>query len=286
MEPLFNRMAVIGVGLIGGSLALDCKKNGLVRTIAGYGRTEENLKTAAALGVIDEYHATIEKAVRGADLVLLAGPIGSYPAAVREMLPFLSKNAIVTDVGSVKGRVVADLAPLLGKHHFVPAHPIAGREKSGVGAAVAGLFKGARCILTPVPATDRASLEKVKKLWEAVGSLVTILDPGEHDFVMGMVSHLPHVIAYAMVNTVLEEAGKREGLVSYAGGGFRDFTRIGASSPEMWRDICLSNREILLEQIALFEKTLSGLREMIRKEDGQGLISAFEKSRALREKLK
>ena len=286
MEPHFHKMAVIGVGLIGGSLALDCKKKGLAATVSGFGRTEANLKKAVALGVIDEYHLSLEKTVRGADLVLLAGPVGSYPATVKEMLPFLSEEAIVTDVGSVKGEVVEALAPLLGERKFVPGHPIAGREKSGVEAAKEGLFKGARCILTPIPNTDPAALEKIRSLWEAVGSQVLFLEPGEHDVILGMMSHLPHVVAYALVNTALGAAEKREKLLSYSGGGFRDFTRIGASSPEMWKDICLSNRKAILAHLGAFEQTLSGLREMIKKGDGPGLLKAFEKSRTLREKLK
>ncbi|MBI1821456.1 MAG: prephenate dehydrogenase/arogenate dehydrogenase family protein [Nitrospirae bacterium] len=285
MKLYFNKLALIGVGLIGGSLAIDCKKKGLVGSISGFGRSEGNLKKAVTLGVIDQYDLKIEKVVEGADLVVLAIPVGSYGATVKKILPYLSKEAIMTDVGSVKGKVVEELGPLFKNGKFVPAHPIAGREKSGVDAALPDLFKGARCILTPTPRTDPASLAKVRKLWEKVGAVVSCLDPFEHDDILGMVSHLPHLAAYALVNTVLGMAEKKESLVSYSGGGFRDFTRIGASSPEMWKDICLSNREAILGHLKKYEETLGRLKKYIEDQDGAGLLKEFEKSKKILEKL-
>lgn len=278
-------MAVIGVGLIGGSLALDCRKQGLAGKIVGNGRNEENLKKAVALGIIESYDLTVEKVVEDADLVLLAAPIGSYRETVEKILPFISSDAIITDVGSVKGKVVEELEPLLRKRKFVPAHPIAGREKSGVEAAVPGLFKGARCILTPVPSTDREALQKMKALWEEVGAVVSTLDPDEHDEILGMVSHLPHLIAYALVNTVLGMSENKKELVSYSGGGFRDFTRIGASSPEMWRDIFLWNRKVVLDQIGQYELVLGRLKKQIEEGDGTALQKEFEKSKRFKESL-
>lgn len=278
-------MAVIGVGLIGGSLAIDCKKKGLAKLVVGYGRNEGNLKKAVVLGVIDSYNLEIGRVVEEADLVILATPIGSYPEMVRKILSFLSPEAILTDVGSVKGKVVQDLEPILGKIKFVPAHPIAGREKSGVEAAIPGLFRGARCVLTPTASTDRESLERIRGLWEEVGAVVSILNPAEHDEILGMVSHLPHLVAYAMVNTVFAMAQDHKNLLSFSGGGFRDFSRIGASSPEMWKDIFMANRDIVLAQIERYESVLSSLKEYIKRGNETALLREFEKSKKLRETL-
>ena len=282
-KPHFYKMAIIGVGLIGGSLALDCRKLGLVGKFVGNGRNEENLKKAVACGVIDSYDLNVEKVVEDADLILLATPIGSYRETVEKILPFISPEAIITDVGSVKGKVVDDLEPLLKKKKFIPAHPIAGREKSGVGAAVNGLFIGARCILTPTPSSDRESLKKIKALWEEVGAVVSMLDPKEHDEILGMVSHLPHLIAYALVNTVLGMSEKKKELVSYSAGGFRDFTRIAASSPEMWRDIFISNQKVVLDQIGQYEAVLGRLKKYIEEGNEVALQKEFEKSKRFKE---
>ncbi|MBI3605041.1 MAG: prephenate dehydrogenase/arogenate dehydrogenase family protein [Nitrospirae bacterium] len=285
MKPYFKKIAILGVGLIGGSLAIDCRKKKLAGSIAGFGRNEGNLKKAVSLGVIDAYDLKVEKVVDGADLVVLAVPVGSYLKTVKAFLPRLSPDAIVTDVGSVKEKVVKELEPLLGGRKFVPAHPVAGREKSGVEAALPDLFKGARCILTPTDNTDPASLEKIKNLWKEVGAVVSCLSPAEHDEVLGMVSHLPHLIAFALVNTVLGMAEKKENLISYSGGGFRDFTRIGASSPEMWKDIFLTNRENMLSHIEKYEAVLGRLKKYILDRDEAGLLREFEKSKKIRGSL-
>jgi prephenate dehydrogenase len=281
----FKKLAVIGVGLIGGSLAIDCKKNGLAKEVIGYGRNEGNLKKAVSLGVIDRYDLNIEKVVEGADLIVLATPIGSYLETVKKFLSAVSPQAILTDVGSVKGKIVRDLEPILQNIKFVPGHPIAGREKSGVESAIPGLFKGARCILTPTGLTDHESLDAIKRLWERVGAVVSCLEPREHDEIFGMVSHIPHLVAYAMVNTVLAMAQKNKKLVSFSGGGFRDFTRIGASSPEMWKDIFLANHEIVLDQIGQFETVLARLKKDIEDGNETALLQEFEKSKKLRESL-
>lgn len=278
-------MALLGVGLIGGSLAIDCRKKGLVGTVAGYGRKEANLRKAVSLGVIESYDLNLEKVVADADLVVLATPLGSYREMVKKMLPFLSPETIVTDVGSVKGKVIEELESILGSFKFVPGHPVAGREKSGVEAAIPDLFKGARCILTPTASTDPLALKKIKELWEETGAVVSILNSKEHDEILGMVSHLPHLVAYALVNTVLEASKGEPKLVSYSGGGFRDFTRIGASSPEMWKDIFIANREIVLDQIAKFEAVLGRLKKDIQENNGSGLLNEFEKSKKLKESL-
>ncbi|MBI1824262.1 MAG: prephenate dehydrogenase/arogenate dehydrogenase family protein [Nitrospirae bacterium] len=284
-KVFFKKMALLGVGLIGGSLAIDCRKKGLVGTVAGYGRKEANLRKAVSLGVIESYDLNLEKVVADADLVVLATPLGSYREMVKKMLPFLSPETIVTDVGSVKGKVIEELESILGSFKFVPGHPVAGREKSSVEAAIPDLFKGARCILTPTASTDPLALKKIKELWEETGAVVSILNSKEHDEILGMVSHLPHLVAYALVNTVLEASKGEPKLVSYSGGGFRDFTRIGASSPEMWKDIFIANREIVLDQIAKFEAVLGRLKKDIQENNGSGLLNEFEKSKKLKESL-
>ncbi|MFI5303398.1 MAG: prephenate dehydrogenase [Nitrospiria bacterium] len=281
----FKKLAIIGVGLIGGSLAIDCKKNGLAKEVIGYGRSEENLKKAVSLGVIDRYDLNVEKVVEGADLIVLATPIGSYLETVKKFLSSVSPQAILTDVGSVKGKIVKDLEPILQNIKFVPGHPIAGREKSGVESAIPGLFKGARCILTPTESTDHDSLDVIKRLWERVGAVVSYLEPREHDEIFGMVSHIPHLVAYAMVNTVLAMEQENKKLVSFSGGGFRDFTRIGASSPEMWKDIFLANRDIVLNQIGQYETVLARLKKDIEDGNETALLQEFEKSKKLRESL-
>ena len=281
----FKKMALIGVGLIGGSLALDCREKRLVGTVSGFGRSESNLQRAIALGIIDDFSRNISSVVRGADLVVLAVPVGAYRETVATFVNDLDPGAILTDVGSVKGKVVEELMPILGARKFVPAHPIAGKEKSGAGAATTGLFRGARCVLTPATSTSPDALEKVRRLWEEVGAKVSLLSPREHDEILGLVSHLPHLVAYALVNTVLQASEKNREIIGFSGGGFRDFTRIGASSPEMWRDIFMANRDVILEQIGDYERVLGGLKQAIRENNGDELLTQFERSRSWKERI-
>jgi len=283
--PFFRKMVIIGVGLIGGSLALACKRDGIVSEIVGIGRREENLKKALELRAIDSYTLQIEKGVEGADLIVLATPVGSFIKLARQMAPFLSPGAIVTDVGSVKGPLmeIEDILP--PSTHFVGGHPIAGREKSGIGAASPDLFKDARCILTPTERTDRDSLERVASLWKGVGAIVDYMSPERHDRIFAAVSHLPHVVAYALVSTLMELERTEDGLISFSAGGFKDFTRIAASHPEMWRDICLMNKKNLLEMIDRYEGVLKKLRSLIEDNNGNGLFDIFLEAKNLRENL-
>jgi len=278
-------MAILGVGLIGGSLAMVCRQKGLARQIVGYGRRPESLKKAVKFGVIDRFFQDLHETVKGADLIVLATPVGRFEALAREMASAVSNQAIVTDVGSVKGDLVARLEGLLPNgSRFVGTHPIAGKEKTGVEAASATLFSGALCILTPTEKTDPSALESVKAIWEAAGAKPILMDAAQHDQILAAVSHLPHLVAYALVNTVLETKVQGQAVRSFSGGGFRDFTRIAASSPEMWRDICLLNRDPLLGMIDAYDKTLARLKKLIQQRDGKGLEAEFERAKEAREK--
>ena len=283
--PHFQRMVIIGVGLIGGSLALVCREKGIVSEVIGVGRSEGNLKDAVSLKIIDSYTFSIEDAVKGADIIILATPVRSLTRLAGEMSPYLSPGTIVTDVGSVKGPVakIEDIIP--PDTHFVGAHPIAGKERSGVKEASSGLFKDAKCILTPTPATDNNAINAVQSIWEATGAHVIHMSPDRHDLIFAAVSHLPHVIAYALVNTLLDLEKTDEGLISYSAGGFRDFTRIAASHPEMWRDICLMNRENIVSMLERYENTISRFKSLIQSEDADGIYREFDRARQVREKL-
>ena len=247
------------------------------------------LKKAVSLKAIDEYEPDrrkLGKVVDEADLVILSAPISEFEAIARELAPLLSKGTVVTDVGSVKGPLVRRLEDQFSPPgRFVGGHPIAGREKSGVEAASADLFLGAPCILTPTPRTSPEAIGAVRRFWEAIGAKVVSMDAETHDRILAAVSHLPHLIAYALVNTILELQSKDGDLLSYSAGGFRDFTRVAASSPEMWRDICLANRENLVAVIEAYEKTLDRLKRLILEGDGTGLESEFGRAREVKEKL-
>ena len=283
--PHFRRMVIIGVGLIGGSLALVCRANGIVSEVIGVGRSEENLKDAVALKAIDSYSFKAEDAVKGADLVILATPVRSLIQLAREIAPHLTPGAIVTDVGSVKGPLTEIEDILSVGTYFVAGHPIAGKEKSGVSAAFPQLFQDAKCILTPTTKTNPDALSAVQKMWEAAGARVLRMTPEAHDYVFAAVSHLPHVIAYALVNTLLELENESEGTISYSAGGFRDFTRIAASHPEMWRDICLMNKKNILEMMDRYESRIAKIKSLIQGDDAEGLYKEFEMARQVREKL-
>jgi len=285
---------IVGVGLIGGSIGMAARKNRLSDTVVGIDPLEDELKKALARKAIDEYAADpriIKTAVKGADLVVLAAPVGRLETAARELASLISETAVITDVGSVKGPLVARLEALFspdspGRSRFVGGHPIAGRETSGVGAASADLLAGALCILTPTARTSPDAFETVRRFWEGVGSRTVSMDPDAHDRILSVVSHLPHLVAYALVNTVLELQSKNGDLLSYSGGGFKDFTRIAASSPEMWRDICLFNRENLLAVIEAFENILDRFKRLMVEGNAEGLRREFEQARSVKEKLK
>ena len=283
---LFKRMAVIGVGLIGGSLARVLREKGAVEEIVGIGRGEANLKRGVELGVLDRYSLDPREGVRGADLVFVATPVCTIPAVVAEIAPYLSPGCIVTDGGSVKEFVVNACEPLMPPGtFFVGGHPIAGTEHSGVEASFATLYQGKRCIVTPTGNTDAAALEKVVELWTIAGSAVPLMDPVQHDRVVAAISHLPHMVAYSLVNAV--DGYDRFGgdLLSFSAGGFRDFTRIASSDPVMWRDIALTNREAILETMDFFTGYLEKLRDLIEAEDAAGLEWFFLNSKQKRDAI-
>ncbi len=287
---LFDKIAIIGVGLIGGSLGLALKAKGLVRTITGIGRTIENLETALSLGIVDEITQDISEGVRGAGLVVVCVPVLKIGEVIKKALSGISAPCIITDVGSVKKGVVEEVRGMLPESvEFVPAHPVAGTEESGAGAAFATLFKDRLTVITPGPHTSAEAAASVTKLWTEAGSRVAVMDPEEHDRVFALVSHLPHVIAYTIVNTVASEgsisgSGSRKA-IDYSAGGLRDFTRIASSSPEMWSDICSMNREYLVKVIESFEARLSVIKSLIASDDYEGLKEKFNMAKHSRDSL-
>lgn len=283
---LFRRVTIIGVGLIGGSLALACRSRGIAEEVRGVDLDPENLRKAITLGMLDEAFLDPLQGVEGADLVVLATPVGAILEVAKEVAPRLKMGSILTDVGSVKGPLVEGLERLLPPGRaVVGAHPVAGRERSGAEAASPDLFVGSKCILTPTPMTDPQALEDVKALWEQAGALVVLMKPERHDEVFAMVSHLPHIVAYSLVGTILDLEDGGSKLLDFAAGAFRDFTRVTVSPPAMWRDICLSNRVELLGAIKRFQAALDRLRGLIEASDGDGLHREFERARRVREEL-
>lgn len=289
MPVHFKQVAIIGVGLIGGSLGMILRRKALADHVVGIGRRVENLKTAVGLGAIDRYVADPQEGVRGADLVVLATPVDTYERHLQEWAHCLASGSIVSDVGSVKGMLVErSEAAMPAGVHFVGAHPIAGKEKTGVAAGTDQLFKGARCILTPTKRTDATALERVRQLWEEAGSIILTMDPHLHDQILGAVSHLPHVAAFALMNALSElrdQALPSLDLAGHSGGGLRDTTRIAASSPEMWRDIFLWNRENVVAYIDRYTRALEELKQLIRAGDAAGIEKALDRAKGEREKL-
>ena len=284
----FKQVAIVGVGLIGGSLGMVLKRRAVADSIVGIGRRIENLKTAVELGAIDRFVTDAREGITGSDLVVLATPVDTYEQHLKNWGSCLASGAIVSDVGSVKGSLVVQAEGLLPKEtRFVGAHPIAGREKTGVSAGSVDLFKGARCILTPTLRTDRLALQTVRELWEMAGSIVSTMDPFLHDQILGAVSHLPHVAAFSLINALTELRGRTPDLdlLAYSGGGLRDTTRIAASSPEMWRDIFLWNRENLVSFIDAYERQLRQLKQLIQAGDGPGIEKELERAKQVRERL-
>jgi prephenate dehydrogenase len=276
------KLAVIGVGLIGGSFALALKQAKAVSQVVGVGRNAANLKLALERGIIDATAPDAAGAARGADLVLVATPVAQFPTVFASLA---DSKALITDGGSTKRDVIAAARKALGKRiaQFVPAHPIAGAEKSGASAAKAELFRDKRVVITPLPENRRAALEQVESAWKACGARVSRMDPEEHDAVLATVSHLPHVLAYALVHGVAKR-NNSEQLFSFAAGGFRDFTRIASSHPEMWRDICLANRDRVLQELKSYANELGSIRKLIQKGDAAGLEKIFAAAREARNK--
>jgi prephenate dehydrogenase len=279
-------MAVVGVGLIGGSLARAARERGLVSRVIGLGRGEENLRRALELGVIDVMETDWSKGIPEAELVVLAIPVEAMVQVLPKIASLCGDQSVVTDVGSVKGSIVEEAERILpAPGRFVGGHPIAGTENSGVEASFASLFTDRKTILTPTGRTDPKALDKVRHLWEAVGSTVILMDMDRHDRVMGFVSHLPHIVAYALVHTVYSVDQREGNLAGFSAGGFLDFTRIASSHPEMWRDICLMNRDALMEAVESFSLTLDRFKALISEKDGQGLADHFSQCRRIRADL-
>lgn len=283
--PLFRRMAVVGVGLIGGSLAAACRKRGLVETLVGFDADGGALQEALALGLVDEATRDAAAAAAGADVIVLAAPVGALEAIAATIAPALAPAALVTDVGSVKGDLVSRLEARLPAGRYVPAHPIAGRERSGPAAASATLFEDARCVLTPTPRTDRQALARIRRLWEGVGAVVELMDPEEHDDIFAAVSHLPHAVAYALMNAMLDLQADGRDVLPYSAGGLRDFTRVAASDPTMWRDIFLANRPALLDALRRFRAALARLEAALAAGDDAALWAECDRARRVRRDL-
>jgi prephenate dehydrogenase len=280
------RLAVVGVGLIGGSLALALKEAGAVGEVVGIGRGLPNLEKALELGVVDRFTRDLAEGVRDADLVFLATPVMTLPRVAAEAAAHMKRGAVLTDGGSVKGSVTREIEPMLPEGiDFVPGHPIAGTERSGAAAAFSTLFRGKRCILTPTDRTRPEALQLVHRVWEAAGSEVVLMDLIKHDRVLAAISHLPHMVAYSLVNAVGSYDRYEENILEYSAGGFRDFTRIASSDPTMWRDIALTNREALLEMMERFEAFFGELKEDVRDGDGSKLFDFFQRSKESRDAI-
>ena len=281
--PLFDRIALLGIGLIGSSLARAIKCRDLASHVAIYTRQQITLSRAAELKLGDSYHDEVANAVMDADLVIFCAPLGANAALAQASAPALAEGAIVSDVGSCKRSVIKDIGPHLPDHAIlVPAHPVAGTEHSGPDAGFAELFDSRWCILTPEAGTNQAAIDKVTTLWQQVGSNVEIMDADHHDQVLAITSHLPHLIAYTIVDTATDlENDLRKEVVKFSAGGFRDFTRIAASDPTMWRDVFLNNRDAVLDILGRFTEDLTALQRAIRRGDGDKLHESFTRTRAL-----
>ncbi len=294
--PIYDRVALIGIGLIGSSIARAIRRGGLARHVACWSRSPATRETTRRLGICDSVHDELAGAVRDADLVMLCAPLGANADLAAAIAPFLKKGATISDVGSVKQAVVRDVGPHVPEGvHFVPGHPVAGTEHSGPESGFAELFEQRWCILTPPPGTDQKAVDRVAALWRAMGSRIEIMDAAHHDRVLAITSHLPHLIAYTIVGTVtdLEDHLRREAadagamveraeIIKFSAGGFRDFTRIAASDPIMWRDVFLNNREAVLEMLGRLTEDLAALQRAIRWGEGEKLEAWFRRTREIR----
>jgi prephenate dehydrogenase len=286
VAALFHKMVIAGVGLIGASLALTAREHGLVEEIVGYGRGEKNLRYALDHGMIDAYFLSPKKFPVAVDFLVLGTPVASIAPLTKEFLPHMQPGCIVSDVGSVKAEIVRDMEKLLPPQmHFVGAHPIAGGEQWGAEAARANLFVGSRCLLTPTQKTDRAALDKVATLWKKVGAKVEELDAETHDRILGLVSHLPHVLVYGLVNMMNRARVNSTEVIEYCGGGFKDFTRIASSRPELWRDICLLNRDAVSAGLADYIAELEKLKRLVDDGKGAELENEFARANEARRRL-
>ena len=282
----FPRVAIIGVGLIGGSLAISLREKGLAENIIGVGRGKENLERAKELGVVDLFTHDIAEAVKDADLVVVAVPVVSSIGVIKDALKGMKKGAILTDVGSVKGALIDEIDnDVPGGIDVVWAHPIAGTEHSGVEAAFSGLYAGKICVITPTDNSSASALEAVTSMWKSAGSEVLLMDAATHDEIFGAVSHLPHIAAFSLVNAIVDMEEDRGDILKFSAGGFKDFTRIASSSPKMWRDICVMNRDSILTVIDGFQASLMKLKGLIDGKDFDSLEAEFQRAKDFRDSL-
>jgi cyclohexadieny/prephenate dehydrogenase len=287
-EPLFRRLALLGIGLIGSSVARAAREcGGLAAEVVANARSEATLERVRELGIADRTELDPARAVEGADCVMLCAPVGAYAALALTIAPHLAPGCILTDVGSTKQSVIRDVGPLVPEAvHFVPAHPVAGTEYSGPDAGFASLFEGRWCLLTPPPGTDADAVERIAEFWRRCGSMVANMEPGHHDRTMAIVSHLPHLIAFTICGTADDLEGEtRQEVLQFAASGFRDFTRIAASDPVMWRDVFLNNREALLEMLARFTEDAQAMARAVRWGDASYIEDRILRGRKIRQSL-
>lgn len=285
---MFNRLCIIGVGLIGGSIARAARQQGLCKEIVAYGREKNlpNLQLARQLGVIDEYYTDISAALAQADCVIIATPVGCMQAIFEQIKPHWNASTLYSDAGSTKGSVVAAAEAVFGTvpNNFVPAHPIAGAERSGVDASTADLFVSRRLILTPLENTDKQALEEISRFWVALGSSVSLMSVEHHDTVLAATSHLPHILAFALVGMLGRKDEQRE-IFKYAAGGFKDFSRIASSDPTMWQDICLANKQEIIPLIQQFQSELNKIEQLLANDDAEQLFETFTYARNARQRF-
>jgi cyclohexadieny/prephenate dehydrogenase len=287
-EPLFNRLALLGMGLIGGSIARAARAHGgLAGEIVAHAKSERTLARVTELGIADRVEADAATAVQGADCVILCAPVGAYAGLAATIAPHLAPGAILSDVGSTKQSVIRDVGPFVPEGvHFIPAHPLAGTEHSGPDSGFAELFQGRWCLLTPPAGTDQASVAKLESFWRQLGSMVSIMEPAHHDRTLAIVSHLPHLLAFTICGTADDLEGEtRQEVLQFAATGFRDFTRIAASDPTMWRDVFLNNREALLEMLARFTEDAQAMARAVRWGDAAYIEDKINRGRKIRRSL-
>lgn len=285
-KPLIEKLAIIGVGLMGGSLAMSLREKGEVGEVVGIGRGVENLKKAKSLGIVDSYTQSIEEGVRGADIVIVAVPVSSIVPLVAKSQSYMKDGTIITDVGSVKGNIVSEIDDILDERlFFVGSHPVTGTEKSGAEAAFPTLYNDSRCIVTPTDKTDKGALKTINEMWEMAGAEVVTMGIDEHDKVLAAISHLPHVVAYALVNTVDGINDFNGNILKYSAGGFKDFTRIASSSPEMWKDICEVNHDAVLDMLNLYLAELTDIKSILESKSYDKLLNTFERSKRARDSI-
>ncbi len=285
-RPFYEQIAIIGVGMMGTSLGMSIKKKGLCKKVIGIDRNFDNLKTARRLSAIDSYTDCLKDGIADAVLVIFATPILSMFEIAKRIVYAVRKDAIITDIGSTKAELVYRMTELFHEHgNYIGSHPITGTEKSGAINAIDGLYVGRRCIVTPVDTTDRFTIEAITRFWEAIGSEVSVMNPDTHDKVMATVSHLPHVVAYALISGIMEGEKSGHDLLRYAGGGLKDFTRIAGSDPLMWRDILMSNAKEVLGSMERFSKTLERLAALIRDKDMKGVYEFLDQVKDVRRRF-